>query len=151
MPLYDFACQTCAHVFEAFRPIGDRPDCPICGGAVEKVWIGKGSTVIGDEMDQVIENNGTAHAIRFRSKSALAAHMAAHGLVSKVRHMPLQGSDKSPHTSDWSRAIDPYTLNNVRVLLSRVSGAARDDPAPSLPIDTSITLRADGIRGKYRA
>lgn len=122
--------------------IGDYPFCPHGRGA---------GVVVGDEMDAIIENNGTPHPIRFRSKAALNAHMAAHGLTAKVRHVPLtQGSDYSPHTTDWSRGIDPQTLDNARVLLSRGgSTPATDAPAPSLPVDLTIRVLDTGISGKY--
>lgn len=32
MPIYEYACETCGHEFEALvRPSGDRPACPSCG------------------------------------------------------------------------------------------------------------------------
>ena len=34
MPLYDFECQKCNHVFEAFQRLSEGPDelpCPACG------------------------------------------------------------------------------------------------------------------------
>lgn len=121
--------------------IGDFPFCPHGRG---------NATVVGDEMDAIIENNGTPHPIRFRSKAALNAHMAAHGLTAKVRHMPLtQGSDYSPYTTDWSRGIDPQTMENVRVLLSRGRTRTDDAPAPSLPVDLTVRVLDTGVTGKY--
>lgn len=123
--------------------IGDFPFCPHGRGQ---------ATVVGDEMDAIIENNGTPHPIRFRSKAALNAHMHAHGLIAKVRHVPENaGTDYSPHTTDWSRGIDPQTLENVRILLSRggTSAAAHDAPAPSLPVDLTIRVLETGIKGTY--
>jgi len=32
MPLYDFACRTCDHEFEALVRTGDVPECPSCHG-----------------------------------------------------------------------------------------------------------------------
>ena len=32
MPLYDYECTHCAHLFETIRKIGeDAPACPVCG------------------------------------------------------------------------------------------------------------------------
>lgn len=132
-------CEQCGAVIQ----IGDYPFCPHGRGA---------GVVIGDEMDQVIENNGTAHPIRFRSKAALKAHLDAHHLMPAVRHRPMNaGTDYSPHTTDWSRGIDPQTLDNVRVLLSRGGTTARcnDAPAPSLPVDLTIRELETGITGTY--
>ncbi len=130
-------CERCGIELQ----IGDYPFCPHGHGH---------ATVIGDEMDAIIENNGTPHPIRFRSKAALNAHMHAHGLIAKVRHVPqTQESDYSPHTTDWSRGIDPQTLENVRVLLSRRSGGSAELPAPTLPVDLSVRVLDTGIRGTY--
>jgi len=32
MPLYEYACTTCAHRFEALVRPGDSPECPACHG-----------------------------------------------------------------------------------------------------------------------
>ena len=39
MPLYEFACDVCAHRFERIQKFSDpNPDaCPKCGGAVQKL------------------------------------------------------------------------------------------------------------------
>lgn len=33
MPLYDFRCPACAHVFEELVRHGEIPECPRCGNA----------------------------------------------------------------------------------------------------------------------
>lgn len=44
-------------------------------------------------------------------------------LTEFVRHTPVPGTDRSPHTSDWSKgSIDPQTLANARALVERVTG-----------------------------
>jgi putative FmdB family regulatory protein len=37
MPLYDYNCKRCEHVFEAFRPMAGRQtaECPDCGDTCE--------------------------------------------------------------------------------------------------------------------
>lgn len=41
-------------------------------------------------------------------------------LAEMVRHVGVPGSDRSPHTVDWSKgSIDAVTLENARVLVSR--------------------------------
>jgi len=130
-------CDRCG----AALTIGDFPFCPHGRGV---------STAVGDEIDIVIENNGTPQPIRFRSRVALKRHLDAHGLVPKVRHVPLhQGTDKSPHTTNWAAGIDPYTMESARVLLSRPNSRQVDPPAPTLPVDLSIRVLETVITGKY--
>ncbi len=34
MPIYEYRCRMCEHVFEALRPLGDQGEdltCPVCG------------------------------------------------------------------------------------------------------------------------
>ena len=31
MPIYDFKCRACGHVFEELVKLGQTPDCPSCG------------------------------------------------------------------------------------------------------------------------
>jgi hypothetical protein len=100
--------------------------------------------VVGDEIDLLVENNGTPFPIRFRSREALRKHLDAHNLTPMVRHKPLAGSDKSPHTTDWSKGIDPQTLENARVLLSRRSSHV-DTPIAPLPIDVTVRTLDTGF------
>lgn len=109
--------------------IGEWPFCPHGRAA---------SAVIGDEIDLLIENNGTGAPIRFRSREALKQHMDRFNLSPAVRHMPVPGSDKSPHTIDWSRGIDPVTLENARILLSRPTSRAVAEQGASLPIEVTV-------------
>jgi hypothetical protein len=95
--------------------------------------------VIGDEIDLIIENNGTSMPLRFRSREALRKHMDAHDREPMVRHVPMKGSDKSPYTSDWSRGIDPVTLENARILTTRQ--ATRELPAAPDPLPIELTAR----------
>jgi len=38
MPLYDFQCLACAHIFEREHPRGvENPICPLCKGGTEKL------------------------------------------------------------------------------------------------------------------
>jgi hypothetical protein len=125
-------CDRCGRRLE----IGDWPFCPH-----ERA----GSAVIGDEIDVVIENNGTSEPIRFRSREAMNKHLDAHNLAPMVRHVPLPGSDKSPYTSDWSRGIDAQTLENARVLLARPQSRLTDPPVPTLPVDVTVRTLETGF------
>jgi hypothetical protein len=125
-------CEKCLAVLT----VGDWPWCPH-----ERA----GSAVIGDEIDVVLENNGTPEPIRFRSREAMQKHLDAHHLAPLVRHVPLPGTDRSPHTVDWSRGIDPVTLENARVLLTRrVIGSTPDSNAP-LPIEVTVRTLDTGF------
>ena len=125
----------CEHCGQGLA-IGDWPFCPHGRAA---------SAVIGDEIDLVIENNGTPEPIRFRSREALRKHLDAHGLMPFVRHRPQPGSDKSPHTIDWSKGIDPQTLENARVLLSRPHSRMAAVASPELPVEVTVRTLDTGF------
>jgi hypothetical protein len=125
-------CDRCGRVVE----LGDWPFCPHGRAA---------SAVIGDEIDMVVENNGTPDPIRFRSREAMKKHLDAYHLSPMVRHVPLPGTDKSPYTSDWSRGIDPQTLENARVLLSRQGAGAQPLEHAPLPIDVTVRTLDTGF------
>lgn len=40
MPIYEYKCRDCEHVFEKFQSLNDDPEktCPACGGEVRKVF-----------------------------------------------------------------------------------------------------------------
>lgn len=151
MPMYDLRCPACRLMrTDVFTRVDDTVACFGCGVPMERMWTTP-SNVIGDECDETIENNGTPHAIRFRSKSAMRDHMTAHGLSPMVRHLGAPGSDKSPHTSNWGRAIDSVTLANARALVARAARVPGDNdaPGPTLPITHTIRELSTGIRGRY--
>lgn len=69
---------------------------------------------------RVFENLGD-QPVRCDSPADLKRELKARNLEECVRHMPLPGSDKSPHTTDWSRGcIDPQTLANAKALVERM-------------------------------
>lgn len=47
MPTYEYECQTCGHVFEAFQSMTDKPlrTCPECKGKVKRL-LGTGAGVV---------------------------------------------------------------------------------------------------------
>ena len=120
MPRHDYQCD-CGAAFERvtsrFEPL---LACPSCDRLAGRVYLQRSDThaVSSDEIDVVIEN-GLPEPRRFTSKAELLAVQAAHGNIPYVRHMPLPGTDKSAHTSDWGRGIDAYTLNAARELVAR--------------------------------
>ena len=62
MPTYEYECRRCAHTFEAFQSMTDKPlrTCPECGGRVRRL-IGAGAGII-------FKGSGF-HATDYRSKS----------------------------------------------------------------------------------
>lgn len=115
--------------------------CPRCG---ETYGVGyfpfcphdrtKRVSVIGDEVDYVDHNLGP-EPIHITSMAQRARIMKERGLVEHIRHVPVPGTDHSPHTTDWSKgSIDPYTLAAAAVLVTRGGGRAVEPeegkPAP---------------------
>lgn len=126
MPIFDKRCNFCGHTvldtYEAtnapkvscpqrtsYEYYNDENGSPItgsmaCGGTLERTWLGKTASVIGDECDVVVRHgicwpDGTPRHYRF--KSEMKAEAKRLGLVNHVEHIPSRGSDKSPHTSRW--------------------------------------------------
>ena len=107
MPSYDFKCQECGDEREYFSVrIGSAPPCAACGGPTSKFWSSRFPNVIGDEIDETIENL-TVQPQHFSSRSEKRQFLALHGFKEKVRHMgtPGEGSDKSPHTVNWAAGL----------------------------------------------
>jgi len=121
-------CETCHRELV----VGEWPFCPhgfrqTRGG------------VIGDECD-IVQENGFTHPTRFTSKNALAKALDAKGLEMRVRHVPIPGTDKSPHTTDWSKgSMDAQTLENARVLTMRTGRG--DSPVPERESLGTWTIR----------
>lgn len=111
-------CDTCG---EALR-VGDWPFCP------------HGQTgAFAEHTDDYpggiwIENLGP-HPVKVYSNTERLRIMKANGLEEFVRHVPVPGTDKSPHTTDWSRGVDAQTLENARVLVSRSAPSPEPDIA----------------------
>lgn len=69
---------------------------------------------------QTYENYGP-QPVTFYSHSERRAYMAAHGLAEAERWCPTPGTDKDPAGIPNPKAyIDPQTMENAKVLLSRV-------------------------------
>ena len=110
----DVACDRCGQVLR----VGDFPFCPHHQGvaAIEQDEIPGGV---------VVENYGP-HPMRFDSHSERKAYMKAHGLVEREKFCPMPGTDIDPQGIPNPKGyMDPQTLENARVLLSR-NGATAD-------------------------
>lgn len=132
MPIFDQKCKTCAWEAEIWAKAGEHPPCPSCGSETERLWRSS-AFVIGDDPfigGKTFETMGH-EPVTVYSRAEYKAAMARNNVEPFVRHQPLQGSDKSPHTVDWSRgSIDPQTLKNAQELLSR-----KRDTKPSEPTE----------------
>ena len=120
---------TCERCGQAMR-VGEWPFCPHGVGH---------NSVLSDECDFMVEN-GFPEPRRFTSKADHRRALAEQGFELGVRHVPLQGSDRSPYTTDWSKCTDPQTLANAAILVARNGTAKGRDPAPppSMPVTMSI-------------
>lgn len=76
--------------------VGDWPFCP------HGKFVAEHLAVVDDTIPggMVVENMGPT-PLRFNSKSEWRAEMKRRGLVNKVEHVGVPGSDRSPHTSRW--------------------------------------------------
>lgn len=103
MPMWDVNCPN-GHEDEQFAWSLDRlQPCPICQEVVERVWrMGSMPHVIDDSVPGgfTVENMGPT-PLTFYSKTEWRRTMKERGLVNNVYHVPLQGTDKSPHTTRW--------------------------------------------------
>ena len=120
MPVYDRLCPTCGWAkSDNYETRTQAVTCPD-GHDTDRVWIGRPVTLIGDEIPggQVIENAGH-HPVTVYSRSERKRLLEARGLREFVRHVPVKGSDKSPHTTSWS-SMSAFSLDEARKLLERV-------------------------------
>ena len=109
MPMYDRKCSTCGlEAIDCLEPVRLADVlCAACGGTAPRVWLrGRTSAVIGDDIPGGVEIrhglcNEDGSPRRYYSKSEMAREAKARGLENTVRHAPLRGTDKSPHTSRW--------------------------------------------------
>ena len=61
----------------------------------------------------------------FYSPAEKQRFMRERGIEEYVRHQPLPGSDRSPHTTSWA-AVSQETLDGARLMLERVSKGTKD-------------------------
>ena len=77
--------------------VGDFPFCKGDPADHER----QATAIIGDELDYIDHNLGR-HPIHIRSRAQRRLLMQERGLVERVEHVPVPGSDKSPHTRSWA-------------------------------------------------
>ena len=77
---------------------------------------------------KTFENLGDT-PVTFHSKTDYRRYLQTHGIEECVRHVPVPGSDKSPHTTSWA-AVSQETLDGAKAMLERV-GTGTDPVRPS--------------------
>lgn len=124
MPLYDVRCLVCAAVHvDVFAKVDEPIACP-CGGATEHVWLGRASSVRGDEIDEThYDLDPAGGVIRFRSRVEKQHYLDVHGLQPFVRWAGVHDR----HVPRWA-SMDAYTLAAAEALTHRVSGTRREAP-----------------------
>lgn len=100
-------CERCG----AELVIGEFPFCPhgraIVGRGADVTWPG----------GKTFENLGD-QPMTFYSPAEKTRYMRQHGIEEFVRHQPVPGSDRSPHTSRWTAVPD---LEGARAMLERMA------------------------------
>lgn len=146
MPRFDQRCVQCQWEGEVFARPYEMPPCPACGGSTERVW--RRSAGVRDDAwpgGKTFDNLGP-EPVTLYSRSELRRELQARHLEECVRHVPLPGSDKSPHTTSWA-TMDPYTLDAARALVERDTGQS---PSPDVPpTGTVYPLATFEQVGKY--
>lgn len=115
MPMYDRRCETCDTVREdILEPVGKFGPVPCeCGGSlVRTIATGKFHRSTGVTPDGIVGGVVIRHGIcnpdgsprTYHSRSEMRRVARDFGMQSMVRHAPIPGTDKSPHTTRWVSA-----------------------------------------------
>jgi hypothetical protein len=137
MPRFDSRCLACGNVEEIWAKPFERPPCVECGGETERLWTTSAKAIADDiPGGQTIEAFGP-RLEKFYSKSAIARRAKELGLEPMVRHVPVPGTDKSPHTTSWA-TISRYQLEAATEMVSRVASVSVPDPE-AYPVAPSAT------------
>jgi hypothetical protein len=131
VPRFDQRCVQCQWEGEVFAQPYEMPPCPDCGGSTERVWRRcaevRDDTFVGG---LTLENLGDEPVTVF-SRSELKRELHARNLEPFVRHVPVPGTDKSPHTTNWA-VPSQYTLDAAKAILERVGAQiGRPSVAPT--------------------
>lgn len=136
MPRHDQHCLACDWQATILVAAHEHPPCPSCGGPTERLWLGSAS-VNGDEWPgggpRTFENMGPT-PVTCATKSDYRRELKARGIEPMVRHVPVPGTDKSPHTRSWDVPC-AYTLEAAKALVSRAG------MKPATPAEPEMTVR----------
>lgn len=130
MPRYGQYCPVCGWRDDITAAPFEMPPCPHCGHPTDRLWTGTSASVAQDSWEggKTFENLGP-DPVTVYSRSELKRVLKERNLQEFVRHVPLPGTDKSPHTTNWD-VPSPYTLEAAKALVTRVGRKAADPPAP---------------------
>lgn len=141
MPRFTIRClsEDCMHESDKMLVGGDHPPCEICQASTDYVWRATGAShgIVTDESfigGLTFENLGH-EPVTVYSRQDLARRMQEAGVEQRIKYVP---GDK--YLTDWSKAIDPYTLAAAKALVSRpgAMGQTRQDVRPTLRVETSV-------------
>jgi hypothetical protein len=106
VPMYDLVCDNGHELIDVMAPVGQKPECPLCGSTTQTLWRGASTSVIDDSIPGgyivkhgICNEDGTPR--KYYSKSEMTAEAKRRGLRNQVEHLGSPGSDKSKHTVRW--------------------------------------------------
>lgn len=72
MPIYEYKCKNCEHVFEKFQSVNDDPErvCPSCGGEVRRLFSPAGIIFKGSGFYITDSRNSKAKEEKSESKES---------------------------------------------------------------------------------
>ena len=122
----------CGWSGDQFVRSGDTPNCPDCGQSTcsAKSERPQSHFVHGDDIPggMVLENLGR-HPIKVYSHTERKQAMLKAGLELREKFSPMPGTDLDPAGIPNPKGyMDPQTLENARILLSRPAQPRRDEP-----------------------
>ena len=139
MPRFTVRCLSCGYEDDYFLPGGEHPPCAACGANTDYVWRATGAShgIVTDEafIGGLTIENLDHDPVVVTSRQDLARKMHEAGVEQRIKYVP---GDK--HLIDWSKAIDPYTLEAARALVSRPGACYEPVLEPSLHVETSIRV-----------
>jgi hypothetical protein len=140
MPRYSQYCPVCGWQDEIYAAPFQRPPCPHCGGETDRLWVQQSAAMRQDSWEggKTFENLGP-EPVTLYSRTELKAELEKRGLQEAVRHVPVPGSDRSPHTTRWDVPCQK-TLENARILLERCGASAPEAPGPRLGVRVDRAL-----------
>ena len=146
MPIYDVVCEQGHEQRDLYRTVTDTIVCVTCGLPTHTLWTA-GRSVLdnGWPGGRTFENLGPV-PIRFDSRSEFQRYLTTHNLEPMVRHVPVAGSDKSPHTTSWS-SISPETIAGATAMLERTGGpSAQAAPTYITHWSSTITQSCEPVK-----
>ena len=109
MPVFERRCLVCWWTTDfSLEKHNEDVLCPQCGHHTERIWTAKMVNIQRDEfVTPLVDDVMDVERQVFYTKSEHRRAMKERGLTIKDRHIGVQGSDKSPHTTSWSSGPPP--------------------------------------------